>query len=73
MDHFTWAVNNIDKISPKKCRKWAEKYLLEHVYKMYEEYFDMLHKYFFAGGFYQENPDRKNLDCINCGFDITVE
>ena len=62
MDHFVWAVNNISSISPKKCREWAENYSLENVSKMYQEYFYSLSILWDHPGFYEPNPNRKELD-----------
>jgi glycosyltransferase involved in cell wall biosynthesis len=65
MDHFDWAVQACydGKISREACRKWAaENFSLERVALMYEEYFDMLHKIHGGKGFYEVNPDRKDLD-----------
>ncbi len=64
MDHFVWAINNINKISPKKCRDWAEKnFSLERVGEMYKEYFYSIEG-LTKDGFYQINENRKNLDWL---------
>ena len=65
VDHFIWAINNINKISPKRCREWAENnYSLEKVAKMFEEYFDMASKLWDDKGFYLLNPKREELDWL---------
>jgi len=66
LDHYMWAINNIDKISPKACRDWAmNNYSLTKIRLMYEEYFDMLLKVRFAKGYNQDNPDRTELDWLS--------
>lgn len=65
MDHFIWAVNNIDKISPRACYDWAMKnYSMDRVVLMYEEYFKMLQDVQFKQGFYEINEDRTELDWL---------
>jgi len=71
LEQFIWATKNIHNIKPKACRQWAEKnYAMKRVCKMYEEYFDMLHKLYTntKEGWYQQNPDRTNLDWLNKEF-----
>lgn len=64
MEEFCWAVRNIDRISPKNCRAWAEaNYSMERVAKMYEEYFQRIHRLFYRG-WYEENPDRSELSWL---------
>ena len=61
-DHFCWAVENIDKCSPRACHEWAKtNYSMERVSLMYQEYFEMLYD-LWDGGWYTLHPDRKNLD-----------
>ena len=63
MDQFVWAAKNIDKIDRRNCRDWAARnFSLEHIASMYEEYFTSLLPIFDGDGFYQVNPDRKQLD-----------
>lgn len=63
-EEFCWAVNNIDKISYKSCREWAENnYSMERVGKMYEEYFQRLNR-LFRNGWYEENKSRNELDYL---------
>jgi len=63
LEQFIWAAKNIDKIDRTMCRKFAEmNFSLERVAPMYEEYFNSLKPYFGAKGFYQLNPERKDLD-----------
>jgi glycosyltransferase involved in cell wall biosynthesis len=65
MDHFEWALNNIDTINPHNCREWAmNNYSIDAIRKMYEEYFDMLIKVKFGEGFYEKNPSRTELDWL---------
>lgn len=64
MDDFTWAANNVDKISPKACREYAVKnFSMERIGKAYQEYFMKIHD-LFGKGWYAEHLDRDNLDWI---------
>lgn len=64
MEEFCWAVRNIDRIDPKNCRAWAEEnYSMERIAKMYEEYFQRIHRLFYRG-WYEENPDRSELSWL---------
>lgn len=64
MDDFIWAVNNVDKIDPHECRRYAEaNYSLQRVSKMYEEYYGKIHD-LFSGGWYKPHPERKELDWL---------
>lgn len=62
-DEFCWAAKNIDKIDPKNCRDWAvANFALEKVADMYEEYFRTVLDVHGKNGWYEEHPDRQNLD-----------
>ena len=64
-EQFSWAAKNIDKIDRQACRDWAVKnYSMERVGPMYEAYFDMISRVQKSGGFYYDNPERKDLDWL---------
>lgn len=63
-EEFCWAIDNIDKIKPADCRKWAiDNYSLERVGKMYEEYFRRISR-LSENGWYQKNDERDELDWL---------
>ena len=73
-DHWCWAVNNIDKISPKACREWAmNNFTLDRVARMYEEYFQMVYNVYNGKGWYEENNDRQDLDWLTRKFPTLPE
>ena len=63
-EEFTWAVNNIYNINPRKCREWSvENYSMDRIGKMYEEYFQRLYNRF-DKGWYEENDTRTELNWL---------
>ena len=68
-EHFKWAANNIHNINPVDCRSFAEKnFSLERVGALYEEYFQMVLDVYQGRGWYQERPERQNLDLFSKHF-----
>jgi glycosyltransferase involved in cell wall biosynthesis len=64
-EQFCWAAKNIDKINPKFCRDWAmANYSTDRVAEMYLEYFQMVMDVYEGKGWYQEHPERENLDWL---------
>ncbi|MEA5012139.1 MAG: glycosyltransferase [Angelakisella sp.] len=60
-EEFCWAVNHISNIKPINCRKWAEEnYSMERAAKMYEEYFQRIHR-LYQNGWYETNDDRNEF------------
>jgi len=64
-DHICWAFNNIDKIKPINCRKWAENYSLKNIAPMYQEYFSMVADISVGQGWYTLHPERTELDWLS--------
>jgi len=64
MDDFEWAAKNAHKLDYKYIHEYAVKnYSLERVAQMYDEYFmkvDDINR----GGWYQQHPERKQLDWL---------
>jgi glycosyltransferase involved in cell wall biosynthesis len=65
MEQFVWAAKNIDKIKPLSCRQWAMNFSMDRVGKMYEEYFLSLGNVQSGKGWYEENPERTELDWLS--------
>lgn len=63
-EQFCWAAKNIENIDPQNCRDWAMNFSLDKVAKMYEEYFQAVLNIYESGGWYEKNPNRKNLDWL---------
>jgi glycosyltransferase involved in cell wall biosynthesis len=60
---FQFAVRNVDKLEPAKCRKWGENYSYEKVAPMYESYFQSLLD-LNKDGWYSDN-DPKDLSWLS--------
>ena len=66
MDHFVWAVKNLNTIKPAVCRRWAiENYSMDRVVLKYEEYFRMLQDVKMGKGFYEIKDNRTELDWLS--------
>jgi len=61
-EHFEWAARNIKNIKPADCRAWAERFSLERIGPMYDEYFTTVQDRVNGRGWYEKRPDRKNLN-----------
>ena len=60
-EHFEWAARNIGNINPRDCRKWGERFSIENIALMYEEFWFAAHRVFEGRGWYGENPERRDL------------
>ena len=61
-EQFAWAANNITNINPADCRAWGEKFSLDNVGQMFDEYFNsVLDTRKPGGGFYAKRPERTDL------------
>jgi len=67
LEQFFWATKNINNIKPINCRNYAVKnYEISHIGEKYQEFFDSLYRLRITeNGWYQTNPNRKNLDWLN--------
>jgi len=68
LEQFFWATKNIGNIKPIDCRNYAvDNYSMSRIGQMYEEFFGSLIKLATnkEEGWYQLNPNRKNLDWLN--------
>lgn len=63
-DDFVWATQNIDRINPRDCRKWAENFSLENIAPKYEEYFKSVLDVYTGNGWYERNNKRKNINLM---------
>ena len=63
-EQFCWAAKNVHHLDPRYIRDRAVfNWSLEKVGSMYQEYFDQL-KRLSKKGYYEENPDRTELDWL---------
>lgn len=64
-EQFLWAAKNIDTISPRACREWAEaNYNFKKIGGMYKEYFESIINVSKGTGWYTENDSRTELDWL---------
>lgn len=65
LDQFSWAVRNIENISPQVCRDYAlANFSLERVAAMYQEYFEMVYSLWDKKGWYSVNSKRENMSWL---------
>ncbi len=63
-DDFVWAARNVDKISPRDCRAWAEaNYSLDRIQPMFQEFFARIAD-INREGWYEPHPERGELDWL---------
>jgi len=67
MDHYIWAIQNIDKLRPADCYSYAlNNFSMDRVKYMYEEYFDMLYDLINnSKAYYEIHNDRADLDWLS--------
>ena len=61
-EQFVWAANNITNIKPIDCRTWAERFSLERIGPMFDEYFESVAAVADGRGWYAPKPGRVSLD-----------
>ena len=65
MDHFMYAAKHVQDLEPKYIHDYAvNNYSMDRVALMYDEYFQLVNDVNVSGGWYQEHPERKNLDWL---------
>jgi glycosyltransferase involved in cell wall biosynthesis len=70
MEQFVWAANNIDHIRPEVCREWVlNNYSMNRIRLMFEEYFQSVLD-LGRGGWYEERPERNNLDWLQRSYPV---
>jgi glycosyltransferase involved in cell wall biosynthesis len=62
MGDFVEAIENIDKINPKDCRKWGENFSIEKIAPMYEKYFKDVLDVYTGKGWYAKGNDINALE-----------
>ncbi len=65
MDHWLWAIRNIGGINPYDCARWAvQNFSATRVARMYQEYFEGILDIYGGEGWYQDHPERLDLDWL---------
>lgn len=72
-DQFCWAAENIETIKNKNCRIWGENFSLDKIAPMYEEYFTMVHDVVSGKGWYQQHPERQELDWLSKSYTSLID
>lgn len=60
-EQFEWAAKNIERIDPAACRAWGENFSIPNIAPYFEDYWHTAQDRL-GVGWYEENPDRENLD-----------
>lgn len=61
-EQMQWAAENVGRIGPQACRRWGERFSLERIAPMYDEFFYSVGNSRVGKGWYTPNPDRLTLD-----------
>ena len=66
MDHYVWAIQNIDKLRSSDCHSYAlNNFSMDRIKWMYDEYFDMLYDLVNnSKAYYEIHNDRADLDWL---------
>lgn len=68
-EQFTWAVANAGVLDPADCRAQGERFSLENIAPMFDEYFFSVQNCINGKGWYTKVPSRSNLDFTTLGAD----
>jgi glycosyltransferase involved in cell wall biosynthesis len=72
-EQIVWAGRNINRISRHTCREWAAlNFSMDKVAEMYEEYFHSVMNIYTGRGWYEPNPERRELDWLQRSYPIHV-
>lgn len=67
-DDYVWAAENVGRLKPADCRRWAvENYSLDRIKLRYQEFY-MKVQDLFGKGWYELHPEREELDWLKMNY-----